>query len=339
MSLEYYDFNSLWSRNGVYNFLVGARGLGKTYGAKHFAIRDFIKNGAQFIYLRRYESELRVAKHTLFGDIANEFPGWHFKAEGDFLYMRKVAKEDEKPNKWAVCGFAVSLSKSQQKKSVSYHDVKTIIFDEFIIEKGAVRYLPNEAKILNDFYSTVDRYKDKTRVLFLANSISIMNPYFTEYGIEPHPDKEWIKSHGGFIICHFPSSEAFAHGVYQTKFGKFIKGTEYADYAVGSFFTDNNDSLVKRKTPDAYYLCTVLTDSGNFSAWVDVFEGTTFYIQTKRPKEEVIWVLKPEEMREGRVLVEYNNPILAKMRNSYANGRAWFDKPQSRNAFAGIYRR
>lgn len=339
MALEYYDFNPLWSRNGVYNFLVGARGLGKTYGAKKFAIKDFIKTGAQFIYLRRYESELKVAKHTLFGDISGQFPDWQFKAEGDFLYMREISADDEKPNKWRVCGFAVSLSKAQQKKSVSYHDVKTIIFDEFIIEKGAVRYLPNEAKLMNDFYSTVDRYKDKTRVLFLANSISIMNPYFSEFGIEPHPDKEWIKSHGGFIVAHFPTSEAFSRGVYQTRFGQFIKGTEYAEYAVGSFFTDNNESLVRKKSSEADYLCTMLTDNGTFSCWVDIGDNTTFYIQQKRPKVEQIWVMRPEEMQEGRVLVEYSNPILAKMRAAYANGRTWFDKPQSRNAFAGIYKR
>lgn len=340
MALEYYDFNSLFSRNGAYNFLVGARGLGKTYGAKKFVIKKFIENGEQFIYLRRYETELKIAKHTLFADIGMEFPEWEFKADGDFLRMRKIKKEDQdKPNKWIVCGYAISLSKAQQKKSVSYHDVKTIIYDEFIIEKGAVRYLPSEAKIMNDFYSTVDRYKDKTRVLFLANSISIMNPYFVEYGIEPHPDTEWIKSHGGFIVAHFPSSEAFEQGVYKTRFGQFIKGTEYAEYAVGSFFTDNNDSLVKKKSADAEYLCTVITDSGTFSVWVDMSDAQTFYIQAKRPKVEQTWVLRPEQMQEGRVLVEYSNPILAKMRAAYANGRAWFDKPQSRNAFAGIYKR
>jgi hypothetical protein len=337
--LEYYDLASLLSRNGAYNFLVGARGLGKTYSAKKRAITDFLKNGNQFIYLRRYDTELRVAKHTLFTDLTDEFPDYEFQASGDSLKLRKKSKEEKNSNKWMTCGYAIPLSKAQQKKSVSYHNVTLIIFDEFIIEKGAVRYLPSEAKLFNDFYSTVDRYQDKTKVLFLANSISIMNPYFLEYDIKPAPGKEWIKKYNGFIIAHFPTADAFANSVFQTRFGQFIKGTEYADYAVGSVFTDNSDALIKSKSSNADYICTLITDGGTFTVWVDWSDASTFYIQQKRPKLEQIWVMRPEEMAEGRILVDYTNPVLARLRSAYANGKAWFDIAQSRNAFAGIYKR
>lgn len=337
--LEYYDISALLSRNAAYNFLVGARGLGKTYSAKKRAISNFLKSGKQFIYLRRYDTELRVAKHTLFTDLADEFPNHEFQARGDSLLLREKSSQEKNPNKWAVCGYAIALSKAQQKKSVSYHNVTLIIYDEFIIEKGNVRYLPSEAKLFNDFYSTVDRYQDKTTVLFLANSISIMNPYFLEYNIKPTPGKEWIRKYDGFIVAHFPTADAFANSVFQTRFGKFIKGTEYADYAVGSVFTDNSDTLIKSKSSAADYLCTLITDGGTFSVWVDWSEANTFYIQEKRPKLEQVWVMRPEEMTEGRILVDYSNPVLARLRSAYANGRAWFDTAQSRNAFAGIYRR
>jgi len=340
--LEFYDFNSLWSQNGVYNFLVGARGLGKTYGAKEFAIRKFLDTGDQFIYLRRYDTELRGAKAALFNDLHDAFPNYEFRADGDLLKIRPISV-GETEYKWEICGYAVALSKAQQKKSISYHRVRLIIFDEFIIEKGAVRYLPDEAKMFNDFYSTVDRWKDKTRVLFLANSISIMNPYFVEYDIKPDPEREWIRKfkdeNGFFIIAHFPDSEAFAKGVYQTRFGRFIKGTEYADYAVGSFFSDNSNDLVRSKSEEAIYYASLITDFGKFSIWVDSSNMLTFYLQQKCPREEVIWVMDPAIMAENRILVEFNNPLLSTMRTAYAQGRAWFDSPQSRNAFAGIYKR
>lgn len=337
--LEYYDLAALLSRNGVYNFLVGARGLGKTYSAKKRAINNFIKAREQFIYLRRYDTELKIAKHTLFTDLTDEFPDYDFQARGDSLLLRKKSDKEKNENKWEVCGYAIPLSKAQQKKSVSYHNVTLIIFDEFIIEKGAVRYLPSEAKLFNDFYSTVDRYQDKTKVLFLANSISIMNPYFLEYDIKPSPSKEWIRKYNGFIIAHFPTADAFANSVYKTRFGQFIKGTEYAEYAVGSVFTDNSDALIRSKSSQADYICTLITIGGTFTVWVDWSDAGTFYIQQKRPKIEQIWIMTPEEMKEGRVLVDYNNPVLARLRSAYANGRAWFDIAQSRNAFAGIYKR
>lgn len=33
--------------------------------------------------------------------------------------------------------------------------------------------------MFNNFYDTVDRNKDKTRVLFIGNAISEVNPYFS----------------------------------------------------------------------------------------------------------------------------------------------------------------
>ena len=32
--LPWYDFSRLWSFNGFYNIVMGARGTGKTFGAK-----------------------------------------------------------------------------------------------------------------------------------------------------------------------------------------------------------------------------------------------------------------------------------------------------------------
>jgi predicted AAA+ superfamily ATPase len=42
-ALKYYDFKYVLSHNAVYNFVVGARGLGKTYGAKKMVIRNYLR--------------------------------------------------------------------------------------------------------------------------------------------------------------------------------------------------------------------------------------------------------------------------------------------------------
>ena len=55
--LSYYDYGPVLSRNAVFNMIMGARGLGKTYGAKKLVIKEFINHGNQFIYLRRYKEE------------------------------------------------------------------------------------------------------------------------------------------------------------------------------------------------------------------------------------------------------------------------------------------
>ena len=327
---DYYSFAPILSHNAVYNFIVGARGVGKSYGAKVWAIRDYIKTGAQFIYLRRYNTELKTAKLTLFADIEHEFPDIEFRCMGDEIQMKR-------DRAWETMGYAVALSKSQQKKSVAYPLVTKIIFDEFIIERGAIHYMTSEARVFNDFYSTVDRYKDKTRVLFLANSVSIMNPYFIEYNIRPSDD-EWIKSHGGFIVAHFPKSENFARQVLQTRFGQFISGTEYGDYAVGNNFRDNDDALIAGKPSNARYMCTIETDTGYFSLWID-FSGPFYYLQAKRPKQETIWTMLPERMTEDKTLIFRSDKILQQLRAGYSRGRVFFDSPQARNSFVGVFKK
>lgn len=338
MPSSYYDFGPILSRNAVYNFVVGARGVGKTYGAKRKAIRDFVNKGDQFVYLRRYNTELKSVKNTFIADILHEFPTMVFKLQGDELQTR-TSGDDKAP--WKTMCYFVALSKSQQKKSVSYPLVKTIIFDEFIIDRGVIHYMANEVKAFNDFYSTVDRYKDKTRVFFLANSVSIMNPYFIDWNITPKLNDEWVTLHNGFLVAHFPQANAFVGEVYATKFGQFIQNSEYADYAVGSEFSDNNATLIKLKSSDARYTATIESKTGTFSLWIDqrVQGAPIFYVTSKHPKRQFLWTLLPERMSEDRVLIDYTDKTLQYLRTGYGRAKVFFDRPQTRNAFIGIYRR
>lgn len=337
----YYRLGDVLSRNGVYNFIVGGRGIGKTYSAKNQVIRNFIKRGDQFIYLRRYKTELST-RLTFFTDIAHEFPEYGFRIHGMEAQMTRNPK-DEKPT-WETMGYFMALSNSQSKKSVSYLRVTIIIFDEFIIEKGAVQYLPNESRVFNDLFSTVDRFKDKTRVLFLANSVSIMNPYFLAYKIQPTDGVEWMTFNDGFIVCQFPNDADFADAVKQTRFGKFIDGTEYGDYSIGNNFKDNSDALIALKPSHAKYQMTLETELGIFSIWFtgsfgDPESRTRFYVQEKRPKDENLYTLQFARMDENKVLLLPGDRILAYLRSAFRGGRVYFDSPTTRNMFGAIFKR
>lgn len=334
----YYSFNRILSHNAIYNFIVGARGLGKTYGAKKKVIKDFLKKEHEFIYARRYKEDLK-SRFSFFADIAHEFPDWDFRVNGLDAECAPIKTREDKKRSWRKMGSFVALSQSQSYKSVAYPNVRTIIFDEFIIEKGAVRYLPNEARVFNDLYSTVDRYKDKTRVLFLANSITITNPYFLELRIRPDERPgELLISHDGFVAAHFPDAKDFQNEVYKTRFGRFIADSDYADYAVGSQFRDNTDNLLKPKPSDAKYYMSLETPQGQFSIWTDKFYHNYFF-QEKQPVLPVWFTLIPEKMDEDKTLLLYNDKMLQWFRAAFNQGRAYFDTPQTRNAFIEIFKR
>lgn len=333
----YYNYDKLYSYNGVYNFIAGGRGIGKTFGAKEKGIRAAITKGDQFIYLRRYKTEMQTARNTFFADVEYKFPNHDFKVQGNEAMCAPVKTRGEKKRSWQVIGYFIALSNAQTQKSVAFPRVKLIMFDEFIIEKGALHYLPDESTVFNNFYSTVDRYTDKTKVLFLANSVSIMNPYFIAHEIRPDQDNEFIIKKDGFIVCHFPDSEKFASSVYQTKFGKFIKDTDYADYAVSNAFSDNHDMLLEGKPSNAKYVFSLECRTGSFSIW-HTLNDDQYYVQSKLPKQQIMFTLLPEKMDVGKVLMTQSDRPLQYLRSAFKTARLTFDKPATRNVFAEIFK-
>ncbi len=340
----FYNYSLILSYNAVYNFIVGGRGKGKTYGWKKKVIRAAIKthletpgNCDQFIYLRRYKEELRLARDTFFADIEHIFPDWDFRTQGMYAQMSPVSDRDQKKREWINIGYFIALSIAQSVKSVSFPRVKKIGYDEFILEKSATHYLPNEATIFNNFYSTVDRYKDKTRVYFMANSVNIANPYFIEYKIDPDKANNdgIIVTHSGFMACHFIPEGEFEEQVYETRFGGFIQGTEYADYAVGNKFADNHKHLIAPRSPNAKYQFTLETEDLTFSVWYDI-RTNKYHSEEWRPKRETLFTIVKENMSDGKTLLTFNDGVLQMLRSAYRHARMTFDAPSTRNAFIEI---
>jgi len=114
--------------------------FGKTYGFKKYVINRFLKKKEKFLYIRRYDNELKsVFAKPFFSDIQNEFPNHKLYTKHRNFYV-----DDE------VIGFGKRLTEAQDLKSVTFDDIKIIVFDEYAIEKNKRYYLPQER---NDYCS------------------------------------------------------------------------------------------------------------------------------------------------------------------------------------------
>ena len=128
----FYDFNKLLSYNALLNFVIGERGVGKSFGAKKFVINDYLKNGNEFVYIRRYKTELDNAYEGFFEQLLTTglFTDHKFKIVASKKKVDKFYCDDQ------VCGYGVPLSTANILKSASFPKVKTLIFDEFLIDNG-----------------------------------------------------------------------------------------------------------------------------------------------------------------------------------------------------------
>ncbi len=264
----WYDYNNILSRNAYLNFIIGERGVGKTYGAKKFVINKFKKNGEQFVYLRRYKTELKEScgdTSKFFSAIQAEFP------EDKFEVMGHTLKINGK-----VMGYTMALSVSNILKSTSFEKVKYIIFDEFIIDKGCYRYLPNEVETMLDLIETIARLRN-IKVFFLGNAISITNPYFTYFKLSLPYNSEFKSFKNGLIVVNYIKNEEYRKVKHESDFGKLIEGTNYSKYAIDNEMLRDSKSFLGKKTPNSKHFFNFTYNNQEYGVWRD-YETQNMYI-------------------------------------------------------------
>lgn len=260
----WYDVNKTLSYNCLFNFVVGPRGVGKTYSCKRRVIKDFITKGQQFIYLRRYETEIKSSQIDLFfDDIQHEFQDHALAVKKKCFYI------DGK-----LAGWALPLSRASQFKSVPFPYVTKILFDEFIIDQGLIRYLPDEVQTFNEMYSTIARLRDVT-VLFLSNAITFTNPYFLYYDLSLQKGQKILRKND--ILLELVDSPAYTEKAKSTRFGKIIAETEYGKYAMENEFLRDTASFIEKMPCPGTCIMTIRV-SGNELGVYTILGSDLWYI-------------------------------------------------------------
>ena len=159
--------------------VVGARGVGKTYGV----MRKLIEEQKKFIYLRRLKSQL---------DQCGKLEGNPFKklnedmnknikpySSGGIITFRDGDKNSN------IISVGVALSVVANIRGIDFSDIDYIVFDEFISSDGE-RPIRNEFSAFLNFYETVNRNRElegkkPVKCIMLGNANTLINPYFSAW--------------------------------------------------------------------------------------------------------------------------------------------------------------
>lgn len=267
----YIDFGKVLSYPFLFAFLLSIRGGGKTYGFKKWAINSFLKKGNQFIYLRRYKSELKRI-NTYFNDIKDDFPNHELKVKGREFYIDNQ-----------IAGYAVTLSNAMTQKSVSFPKVDKICFDEFIIFEGNLHYLKDEVTAFLEFYETVARLRDNVKVIFCGNSITQVNPYFMYFNLRVKPNTMYDYVSSKYMLIVQYRNENFTKAKNKTKFGQLIKGTDYGNYSVENEFLLDDYSFIEKRTPNSQLIMRIKYDKFIIGFWYDHNQGVYYASNIHHP--------------------------------------------------------
>lgn len=277
---KYYDPGSVLSKQRFMNFVISARGYGKTYGFKRHIIRKCIEQGGSFVYLRRTQKQIDRLRN-FFGSLQQDEyfkDKYRFLQRGTNLYYveEKMITEDEKIP-WIFFGRLLSVSTFNSAKSEEYDDVKFVLFDEALQEKGA-NYLPNEVNKFLNLIDTIVRNRDDVTVVLLSNAVSLYNIYFEAFGVRPNPQFEF--TYGEDLVVQICPSHTWAEERAKTRFGNFIsniKDKSYKEYALNNSFQDDDDSFIEKRDSKSFNIAIFEIDGRLVGVWYSPLTGKLFF--------------------------------------------------------------
>lgn len=320
----WYDKQQLLSHNKIMNMVLSNRGGGKTFHFTRWGIDDFKKSKRQCVWVRRYQTEIdeMLLNGKFFDAVREYYPNDELTIDGN---LGKVNGE--------VAFYFIALSTSRQLKSNNYPNVNKIVFDEFIIDKGRVTYLKSEVEVFLDLYETIARTRDNVRAVLLANSITIVNPYFLFWNIKPDTDKRFTVK--GQVCIELFTDADFIAMKQKSRFGQLVKGTRYSDYAIENKWLLDTETFIEPKTPNAEFMLGMKYNGIMYGFWVDYRAGLIFVNKQYDPSSYSLFCLQKDDHEANLLLVKSlsDSKRIQRIVFAFRNGLLRFSDMQVKNQF------
>lgn len=343
MAKYYYDRlkSQILPRNADVNLIIGARGLGKTYGVRRYMLEDYIKNGYCFVEITRYREENNDVAANYFDRIIadNIFPDYEFRVRNKIAEIRRV---DDK--EWKTCGYFIPLSLQQQKKKSTYVRVRNICMDEIIIDTDDRyhRYLKNEYEQLAKLVDTVTRERAddtgmrKPRIFLLGNACDAFNPYFQRYGVplEPSFGLQWLD--GKTCLFDYIQDDAYAEA--KTKYtvaGRMLKNN--SAMTAGNRFAHHDTSFLAKPHAHAKLSYVFRWMHADYGVSVDLRCGYVFVTTTyDRSTHVPCFAVTRDDNRLNYLTADIAKDIIKNLTAYYALGYLRYDTVQTQHAISDM---
>lgn len=240
-------------------FVIGARGIGKSYNANDYLIND-LPEGRKFMYVRRLDKQIKKINVPDYSPFRANYE------DGNIPYlpvMDKIGEDDRGLFKseqsddgqfHAVgepIGYPVPLSTFANIRGINAPDVDFIFFDEFIPEPRE-RSIKDEAGAFENMYETINRNrelkgKDPVMVFCAANSNDIGNPIFIAWklvniclNMRKNHREVYVNEDRGIMIV-MPRNSPISKAKAETALYRATKNTGFSDMALENLFLYENE--------------------------------------------------------------------------------------------------
>lgn len=204
MKYKFYDLETILEKNAHYNVIIGRSCVGKTFKILEYAIKQYVRKGKQFVYIRRWHDDIKgIHAKLLFDGVVdtgvisqlthNRYNDVYYKNHR--WYLCHTSQDGKRHiDKTPFC-HGVALDRGVNGNiTVNYSDVTTVLFDDFNVDSNL--YLENEWYTFLHILSLIIRDRTDVKIFMLANPRNKYCPYLQGMGI--NVDK--IPDHGITLV-------------------------------------------------------------------------------------------------------------------------------------------
>lgn len=316
--------------------VLSRRSDGKTFDCKVRALNDYKDKRHITVYMRRWKTEITELMYsTFFDDVIckpkyKEFALWDFRGSKKGV---KVKLPNEKEFDWIVLFCPLSMSaKLKSQIDVFINRIFIIDYDEFIPLDG--RYIKDEAKLLLEFWKSIDRDRDIVQLVVLGNKITPFNPLFDFFGIEAQITNEKMRLfRDGTIALQVYVNQEHKNAVSKSRFGKMIKDTEYDDYDAGGLLYALNLKIGNIK--GAEYYCSFLTQKGEGSIYI---KDSNFIVSKSKRKDGFLLTDRSYNVNRTCFMITYGM-FTRIFKEAYRSNRILFEDEKAYHIFEDIMKK
>ena len=228
----YIDVKRLRQRDrAVFKFVIGARGIGKTFGFLKEIIDECKAEGTKFVFMRRTQTQVDLIKTPEL----NPFLALEDELGPDYCFIMKNVNGnvtgvyqgsfDEKTQKYEpsgpALGYVMALSTVANIRGFSASGISVIIYDEFIGESHE-KPIKNEGLAFLNAIETIGRNRElkgkpPVEVICLSNANQLANPIFVQLKLVTPCEKALAK---GKDEIHIPERNLSIYMIHDSPVSK-----------------------------------------------------------------------------------------------------------------------
>lgn len=344
--MSFYDGNKLLSIQDINGekpeilICTSNRSAGKTVFWSRYLMQRFLKYEEKFILMYRFTWELDTVAEQFFDGIRELFYNdYHMESVREHrapytkLYLFQL---DDEGNKTDIvnCGYAVALNAADKTKKYSHYlsDAKRILFDEFQPESG--EYLPRETDKFFSLHVSIARGGGQqsrfVQTILVGNPVTILNPYYMEFGICERLDDKTIFLRGdGWVMEQGYNSDA-CNALSQSAFNRAFKNNAQFAYGTQGLYLSNDRSMMGKPSGSAACIASIEYNKKRYGLWVD---GTMIYIRSISTDNVPKIAATENDHSTDTVLLDSAPVLRAKLRRAFNLGLIRFEKPDCKPVF------